>query len=449
MPISGQCPGCKATLKLSDSFCGKKVRCVKCGKDFMIQGPGKTAEKKTNPSINLGSKSGKIPKGPDSGIRKAADSGTVPSDFEADKGSGGGAILVIGGLAVLLLCVLLPGVGGLMYFMSGDKDTTVASAKTTPEPDNATTTTPEDKTPTKVEEPKKETPKKDPKTDKDGKKDPPKTDPAKDKDKDKAAKDNKDKAVKDKGIKAPPPPKKEDPPKKDGKTEPAKKDPPPKEDPTKTKPAPPEPEPKTPDLPVVRQKYTDEVVGQLLDDLRGEDPDKKLDAADRLGNGEPLPKRRAEAARALEALLDPKGNEVIRRSAVRALGVWGDAKTVPLLLERLGEEEKDVFVKALAIEALGQLKDGKAAEAVANCLADLLLRYYAAKSLRAMGSPAEKAVLKMVEHKDAATRAEACKVLADIGTKASVPVLQNAAKDPNPGIANAANQALQILAKKS
>ena len=100
---------------------------------------------------------------------------------------------------------------------------------------------------------------------------------------------------------------------------------------------------------------------------------KKLDAADRLANAEPIDKRQGDVSRLLEPLLDPKEmNEALRRSAVRA---WGRGATpeASILLERMGPDEKDILVKALAVAAIGQLKDGKAAEPVANALADLLL----------------------------------------------------------------------------
>src|ERR1700722_16187883 len=110
MPISGQCPGCKATLKLSDSFCGKKVRCIKCGRDFLINAPAAANSKKTSPAINLGPGSGKILKDSGTGkMPKDTGTGKMPKnelsksqsgkiakpniDIEPDKGGGGGVIL--------------------------------------------------------------------------------------------------------------------------------------------------------------------------------------------------------------------------------------------------------------------------------------------------------------------------------------------------------------------
>lgn len=505
MPISGQCPGCKAILKLSDSFCGKKVRCIKCGKDFLINAGAGALSKKTSPAINLGPRgpgsSGKIPKaegpgsgkiprpdGPGSGKMAKDNSSSGSFDIQPDKGSSGGVIvLLLAGVAALFFCVLLP-LGGAVgwYFLSDSGDTKVSVLPNDKRPDppvreedkDKALPSDKDKNPNKDQAPKDKTqPTKDkdqtpkdkdktqPTKDKDqAPKDKDKTQPPKDKDKtqpkdkDKPPPADKDKTQpkdKDKGPpkdkdKGPPKDKDKGPPKDKDKGPPKDKDKGPPKDKEKDPPKVDPPEPKPAPLPVVRQKYTDEELTQILEDLKGEDPAKKLDAADRLANAEAIPKRRGDVARALEPLLDAKEmNEALRRSGARALGVWADAQSVPILLERMGPDEKDILVKALSVAALGQAKDPKVADQVAGTLADLLLRYHAGQALRAMGPNAEKAVLKMLEHPDAAVRAEACGILADIGTKASVPALENVAKDPNPRTANAASEALKTLTSKS
>ena len=192
---------------------------------------------------------------------------------------------------------------------------------------------------------------------------------------------------------------------------------------------------------MARQKYTEEELTQIMEDLRAEDPAKKLDAADRLANADPVDKRRADVSRLLEPLLEPKEMmEPLRRSAVRALGVWGDEKTVPILLERIGPEEKDILVKALAVGAVGQLKDGRAAEPVANAAGDLLLRHHASQSLPRHGGTGGESGPQDARTSRCRRARRACLVLAQIGTKASVPALENVAKDPNPRIAAAANE---------
>jgi hypothetical protein len=506
MPISGQCPGCKATLKLSDTFSGKKVRCIKCGKDFMINAGGGDEGKKTNPAIHIGpgssgkmpkheapgsgkipkpeggtasgkmprpeggTASGKMPK-PESGVSSGkmtkpsinlagSQSGKMPRpsiDIEPDKGSSGGAVLLLlGGLAVVFMCVLVPLGGAIGWYFLADSTPEGPSVAVLPKdkepiiPDKDKFLNPnQDKTPT----PDKD---KQPGQDKDKTLPPPPPDKdRKDKDKQPPPKDKQPPPPKDK---QPPPPKdkqpkdKQPPPPKDKQPPPPKdKQPPPPKDKQPQPPKPePESEPKSEPLPVARYKYTDEELVQIMEDLKAEDPAKKLDAADRLANAEPNDKRRGDVSRLLEPLLDPKEmNEALRRSGTRALGVWADAQSVPILKERMGPDEKDILVKALAVAVIGHIKEGNAADLVAAALADLLLRHYAAQSLRAMGPGAEKAVLKMLEHPDAAVRAEACKILADIGTKASVPALEMVAKDPNPRIANAASEALKALSGKS
>src|SRR5438132_9425503 len=36
MALSATCPGCKTAFKLTDSLLGRKVRCKKCGRAFMV-----------------------------------------------------------------------------------------------------------------------------------------------------------------------------------------------------------------------------------------------------------------------------------------------------------------------------------------------------------------------------------------------------------------------------
>src|SRR5262249_42395111 len=209
---------------------------------------------------------------------------------------------------------------------------------------------------------------------------------------------------------------------------------------------PPEPRPKTekpPPQPEAKKQYSDAELTQLLADLKLTDFSRKNGAAEKLKGAESNDKRRSEVARALEPLLAPGENVFVRRKAAHALGVWGDAETVAVLLKRIGSEEKDVFLKQIAIESLGLLKNEKAAEPVAACLSDFFLKGHAAKSLKSMGPVAEKALLKLLENPN--LRVEACNILKEVGTKASVPALQLAAKDSNAGYAKAAADALQAI----
>jgi hypothetical protein len=183
-------------------------------------------------------------------------------------------------------------------------------------------------------------------------------------------------------------------------------------------------------------------VAQALADLKSAEPWTRHAAADRLAKAAP-DERRAEVARALEPLLGD-GNTVVRESAARALGVWGDAESVPALIAALGQPSG--LMSGAALEALVKLKDERGAEAVAKHLAKDKIR--AGRALLEMGPVAENAVARLLTDDAWAVRLEACKLLKEIGTRESTAPLQAAAQDKNRLVANAAKEALQVIASR-
>jgi predicted Zn finger-like uncharacterized protein len=124
------------------------------------------------------------------------------------------------------------------------------------------------------------------------------------------------------------------------------------------------------------------------------------------------PLRRDEVARRLVELL--KGSDVLLRpKSADALAVWGTREQVPALLDVLDDPKFDL--RAAAIEALGAIKDPRAAEPVAKRLPDFSDRRHASRTLIAIGPPAEAAVRPYLRHKDAAVRNEAARILQRIG----------------------------------
>jgi hypothetical protein len=154
-------------------------------------------------------------------------------------------------------------------------------------------------------------------------------------------------------------------------------------------------------------------VSQALDELAGADTRKRAAAADRLSKVYvPLPDKRVEVAKALAAQLTEQDLS-LRVNALRALAIWAVPETAP---------------------------------AVAKLLPSGLDRGQAVATLKAIGPPAEKAVAEYVSHKDIFTAAEACKVLKEIGTAASVPALRKVlAGKPNGLVANAATEAVKAI----
>jgi HEAT repeat protein len=211
---------------------------------------------------------------------------------------------------------------------------------------------------------------------------------------------------------------------------------------------PPDQGPAPPPQPPAKKQYSDAELTQLLEDLKSTDFFRKNGAVEKLNGADAVAKRRKEVARALEPLLVPEENVFVRRNTGHALAVWGDADSVPVLLKRIGKDEGDIFMKQIVIETLGTLKDERAAEPLAECLNDFFLRGHAIKALKTMGSVAEKAVLKQLESSDVGVRIEACKILQEVGTKASLTALEFAAKDSNAGYAKAATDAMQAIKER-
>jgi hypothetical protein len=194
--------------------------------------------------------------------------------------------------------------------------------------------------------------------------------------------------------------------------------------------------------PVQQKPLTDADVDPILADLRGPDRTRRRLALERLAQSQPTA-RRAEVARAIEAVLADNSDTFVHPTAAKALGVWGTPESVPLLINLV--EHQNVFLRREAITALGKLKDERAAEPVARRLTDFGDRGSVIKALQELGPKAEKAVLPYLQHQDLFLRLEVCKVLKVIGTKESIPALEAATRDSNRGFANEAKAALDAV----
>jgi hypothetical protein len=189
---------------------------------------------------------------------------------------------------------------------------------------------------------------------------------------------------------------------------------------------------------------TDAELNKLLAEIRSDNPFTIGDAAKRLAEADASDKRRDEVARALERLLSNPFPDV-RQAGIRALAVWGTPESVPVLTRTL-DAEPFPDTSAALLETLGALKDPRAAESLAKRLTDPFNHDKAGKALVTLGPAAEKAVVPYLTNPDRQARIEACQVLADVGTKKSFEALRTAAQDPDPGVAQAAQQAMAALA---
>jgi hypothetical protein len=185
-------------------------------------------------------------------------------------------------------------------------------------------------------------------------------------------------------------------------------------------------------------------VAAALADLKGSDTRKKSAACDRLGKMyAPLPDRRVEVAAALEAELASK-DHFYRMTVLRGLDVWAGPENATGLITAVGSD--DIFTRKPAVVILGRLKVAEAAPAIAKLLPGLGDRAEASTALKAIGPPAEKAVIPYVSHQDGFTGAEACHILKEVGGADSVAAIERLlAGKPNFVVAPAANEALRAL----
>jgi hypothetical protein len=190
----------------------------------------------------------------------------------------------------------------------------------------------------------------------------------------------------------------------------------------------------------------DAELDKLLAEIRSDNPFTIGDAAKRLAQADASEQRRREVAVALEALLANPFPDV-REAGARALGVWATPESVPALLKML-DAEPFPNTRDAVLEALAALKDPRAAEPVARRLTDPFSHDKARETLVALGPATEKAVIPYLTNADRQARIDACQVLAAVGTKNSTNALQAAAQDRDPGVAQAAQQALAAIAAR-
>jgi hypothetical protein len=160
---------------------------------------------------------------------------------------------------------------------------------------------------------------------------------------------------------------------------------------------------------------------RLLRDLKSTDTQRIKTAADRLANA-PVDDHPADISKAL-ALLLRHSDQWVQQSAAKALVVWAAPEAENALIK--ASQSENVFLRNPAIEALGNLKSAKAAEAVAAQMYQQSSRGEASKALKAMGPVAEDATIDCLKDRDMWVRAEACLVLQEIGGKKSLQALRD------------------------
>jgi hypothetical protein len=182
---------------------------------------------------------------------------------------------------------------------------------------------------------------------------------------------------------------------------------------------------------------TDDEARELIAALA--DPKSRRAAAEKLHKKKQADEHREAIAHALDPLLSDSDHGV-RDVATQALKIWATAENVSGLVNLVMHEDG---LRGRAMEALGPLKDKRGAEAVAALF--VTSRGEARKSLEQMGPVAEPYVLPLLDNPDQGVRADACRVLAVIGTSASRTKLEKLGLKPRGGDAEAAREALQKI----
>lgn len=156
---------------------------------------------------------------------------------------------------------------------------------------------------------------------------------------------------------------------------------------------------------------------------------------------------RIKNERAVEGLLQAlkDRDEVVRMKAAEILGKQRSKQAVEHLIQCL--KDIDWGVREKAAEALGEIKDARAVEALIKTLNDKNtgVRLKASFSLRKIGKPAAKLLIKALKDKSEVMRAEAAEILGEIKEKEATEFLIEALKDEDWEVRKKAALALKNL----
>jgi HEAT repeat protein len=137
----------------------------------------------------------------------------------------------------------------------------------------------------------------------------------------------------------------------------------------------------------------------------------------------------------------------VRAEAVQVLGEVGDSRALGALIAALRDD--NVFVRAYAAEALGKLKDEKTAEALISLLKDeeIFVQFYAIEALAELKAErAVDALIVVLQEGDPDVRAHAAWALGIIKKERAVKHLITALKDESCG--DKAAEALEQITDK-
>jgi hypothetical protein len=190
---------------------------------------------------------------------------------------------------------------------------------------------------------------------------------------------------------------------------------------------------------------------KLAERMAGSDHFRKTAAIDALLSATPADVPSAETrkliARNFKKLAE-SDDHFSKEKAIKGLVIWGGKFSVPILLKML--DGSDRMNQKEIIQALGELGDPQAAEAVAARLGDFFTHETAYNALKQMGAAAEDALIAVGPSNNPKICLAAINLLGDAGTDKSFPFLREAQTSRNVEVRNAAKAAMRkIVARKN
>lgn len=163
-----------------------------------------------------------------------------------------------------------------------------------------------------------------------------------------------------------------------------------------------------------------------------------------LSKQHPTADDRALAVPALITALDDE-KEVTRTAAALTLETWADASSEAAIIAKLPASAGET--RKVLLSLCTKVKTPGLADAVAALMADAPSRVAARRALADMGPVAEKAALDLLKSEDAALRRDACFILQNVGTKASLAALKPHTKvvEKDAGVQSAAGMAIDSI----
>ncbi|MDR3460580.1 MAG: HEAT repeat domain-containing protein [Verrucomicrobiae bacterium] len=137
-----------------------------------------------------------------------------------------------------------------------------------------------------------------------------------------------------------------------------------------------------------------------------------------------------------------------RMTAANFLGSHATTNDVPVLLKLL--KDTDWSARQAATKALGRLKDERAIQPLADLIArgGNMYSQDASSALMNIGAPAEKAVIGLLNERNAETQRQACTILQQIGTGDSLDALQKLVGDSEQQTSQAAADAIRAIKQR-